>query len=106
MRKKISIEFITITALGILATLFFSMWVSYDMIKDQVMEEIRSYAYLLSSLGETISWNQFDDLKNELRVTVVDLDGNGTPSYLGNSNIISITPSLSISRISTLFIVK
>lgn len=78
MRKKISIEFITITALGILATLFFSMWVSYDMIKDQVMEEIRSYAYLLSSLGETISWNQFDDLKNELRVTVVDLDGNVT----------------------------
>lgn len=88
MRKKISIEFITITALGILATLFFSMWVSYDMIKDQVMEEIRSYAYLLSSLGETISWNQFDDLKNELRVTVVDLDGNVTyDNYVDSSEL-------------------
>ena len=78
MKKKIHIHFMLITAVAILSTVFFSLWVSYDMIKDQVMEEIRSYAFLLRDINanENISWESFDSIQDELRITVVEQDGN------------------------------
>ena len=77
MKKKIHIHFMLITAIAILSTLFFSMWVTYDMIKDQVMEDIRSYAYLLRDIhtNESISWNHFNSIQEELRITVISEDG-------------------------------
>lgn len=77
MRKKIHIQFMLITAIAILCTVFFSLCVSYDMIKDQVMEEIRSYAYLLRDINvnENISWESFESIQDELRITVVEEDG-------------------------------
>lgn len=78
MRKKIHIQFMLITAIAILCTVFFSLCVSYDMIKDQVVEEIRSYAFLLRDINanENISWESFDSIQDELRITVVEEDGN------------------------------
>ena len=78
MKKKIHLHFMIITAVAILSTVFFSLWVSYDMIKDQVMEEIRSYAFLLRDINanENISWESFDSIQDELRITVVEQDGN------------------------------
>lgn len=77
MKKKIHIQFMLITAIAILLTVFFSLWVSYDMIKDQVMEEIRSYAFLLRDIhaNEKIAWESFDSIQEELRITVIELDG-------------------------------
>lgn len=75
MKKKISLEFIIIASLGILSTLFFSMWISYDMIKEQVIKEIRIDAWMLEKLGKNVEWSRFDELQNELRITVVDLSG-------------------------------
>ncbi len=78
MKKKIHIHFMMITAVAILSTVFFSLLVSYDMIKDQVMEEIRSYAFLLRDINanENIAWDSFDSIQDELRITVVETDGN------------------------------
>ena len=66
-----------ITAVAILLTLVFSLWVSYDIIKDQVMEEIRSYAYLLRDVNanESIAWETFDSIHDEIRITVINRDG-------------------------------
>lgn len=77
MKKKIHIHFMLITAIAILSTVIFSLWVSYDMIKDQVMEEIRSYAFLLRDINAnaSISWESFDSIQDELRITVVEEDG-------------------------------
>ncbi len=77
MKRKIHIHFMLITAVAILATVFFSLWVSYDMIKDQVMEEIRSYAYLLHDVNanQNIAWEDFNSVQDELRITVVAGDG-------------------------------
>ena len=77
MKRKIHIHFMLITAIAILATVFFSLWVSYDMIKDQVMEEIRSYAFLLRDIhaNEKIAWESFDPIQEELRITVIESDG-------------------------------
>lgn len=77
MKQRIHIHFMLITAIAILSTVFFSLWVSYDMIRDQVMEEIRSYAFLLRDINATgnISWESFDSIQDELRITVVKEDG-------------------------------
>ena len=47
------------------------------MLKKQIMEEIRSYAYLISDLSqqEEIPWERFDSSQEELRVTIVENDG-------------------------------
>lgn len=78
MKKKINLHFMLITAIAILATLFLSLWISYDMIRDQVVEEIRSYAYLLRDINENehISWENFDSIADDVRITVVEEDGN------------------------------
>lgn len=77
MKKKINLHFMLITAVAILSTLFLSLWVSYDMIKDQVVEEIRSYAYLLRDINENehISWENFDSIHDDVRITVIQVDG-------------------------------
>lgn len=77
MKKKIHLHFMLITAIAILSTVFFSLWVSYDMIKDQVVDEIRSYAFLLRDINtnEKISWENFNSIKDDLRITVVSEDG-------------------------------
>ena len=77
MKKKINLYFMLIAAIAILSTLFLSLWVSYDMIKEQVMDEIRSYAFLLRDINanEKISWENFDSIHDELRITVVHEDG-------------------------------
>lgn len=77
MKQKIHIHFMLITAIAILSTVFFSLWVSYDMMKDQVMDEIRSYAFLLRDINanENISWENFNSIQDEVRITVVTEDG-------------------------------
>lgn len=78
MKKKISLHFILLTAIAILATLVLTLAISYDMLKQQVIEEIRSYAYLLADISENekIPWSNFDAIEDELRITVVQGDGN------------------------------
>ena len=44
MKKRIYLHFLLIAAIAILTTLTFSMVVSYEMIRDQVYEEIQAYA--------------------------------------------------------------
>ena len=77
MKKKIYIHCMALAVIAILETLLLTLGVSYDMLKKQVMEEIRSYAYLISDIAqqEEIPWERFDSSQEELRVTIVENDG-------------------------------
>lgn len=77
MKKKIYLHCMVLAAIAILETLLLTLGVSYDMLKKQVMSEIRSYAYLISDIsdGEDMAWSYFNSLNNELRITVIENDG-------------------------------
>lgn len=66
-----------VTAIAILSTLFLTLFVSYDMVKEQVMEEIRSYAFFLKNLydNEGIDWETFGKAQEDIRITAVSPDG-------------------------------
>ena len=79
MKKRIYLHFLLIAAIAILMTLTFSMVVSYEMIRDQVHEEIQAYAYLLQDVfsEENPDWEKLTNIKteDELRITVIQNDG-------------------------------
>lgn len=77
MKRKIYLYFMIVMAIAILSTLFLTLFVSYDMVKEQVTEEIRSYAYLLKNLyeNEGINWQNFGGLRDDIRITAVRADG-------------------------------
>lgn len=78
MKKKINLYFSLVTAAAILATLLLSLFVSYDVIENQVTEEIRSYAYMIRNIynsGDMIDWEGFGASQEDVRITVVEKDG-------------------------------
>ena len=77
MKRKIYIHCMILAVIAILETLLLTLGVSYDMLKKQVMEEIRSYAHLISGLSmqEEIPWDEFELQQEELRITVIQNDG-------------------------------
>ena len=77
MKKKINSHFIILTMVAILVTILLSTFISYTVLKSEVMEDLESYAH---ALKET---NTFNDTENidynphvkNLRITVVREDG-------------------------------
>lgn len=70
MKKKINTYFMTVSALVILATLLLSLFVSYDVIKAQVLEELKTYAAFLEDNPAL-----YQRVEERLRITVVSQDG-------------------------------
>lgn len=70
MKRKINMYFMTVSALAILATLLLSLFVSYDVIKTQLMEELKSYAVLLQNEPKL-----YDRMMDGIRITVVSQQG-------------------------------
>lgn len=70
MKRKINLYFMTVSGLVILATLLLSLFVSYDVIKAQVMEELKAYTVLLQDRAEL-----YGAVADGLRITVVSGDG-------------------------------
>lgn len=82
MKKKINLYFMTVSALAIFATLLLSLFVSYDVIKTQVMEELKSYAVLLQDKEEL-----YNSVMDGLRITVVSDSGEVCYDNQANENI-------------------
>lgn len=77
MKKKINMQFLMITAIAIIFTAIFSCIIFYEIFKTEVMEEIKSYAYLLAASN---SFEELEENLNEknirnLRITVINKDG-------------------------------
>lgn len=86
MKKKINLQFLIMSVTAIILTLVISTLVSYEVLKDEVMEDLHTYARVLVETGafsdmDHISYNAKED---GLRVTVIAEDG--SVEYDSNAN--------------------
>lgn len=86
MKKKINLQFLIMSVTAIILTLVISTLVSYEVLKDEVMEDLHTYARVLVETGafsdmDHISYNAKED---GLRVTVIAEDGG--VEYDSNAN--------------------
>lgn len=77
MKKKINLQFLIMAFTAILLTLVISAAVSYEVLKNEVMDELRTDAHILLKTGAFTTQESFTyDAKNDgLRITLVAEDG-------------------------------
>lgn len=77
MKKKINLQFLIISAVGILLTMCLSTVVFYELFKNEVMDELKTYAQMLKSAEakENILNGSYNVNINNLRITIVEDDG-------------------------------
>lgn len=77
MKKKINVQFMIIASLAILSTLGLVIGMFYELFKNQVFEDLRTYTYILKNVveleraEENNCWNI-----DNLRITIIENDGN------------------------------
>ena len=86
MKKKINLQFLIMSVTAILLTLVISTLVSYEVLKDEVMADLRTYANVLIDTGAFSDMQHvpYDAKEDRLRVTVVAEDG--SVAYDSNAN--------------------
>lgn len=104
MKKKINIQFLIITLLAILTTVSLSIFVFYELFKQEVMADLKTNTQLLV---ETDAWEQIvekkdagalDDGVKQLRLTLVDGTGEvilDTNAEVGSMDNHSARPEIS-----------
>ena len=78
MRKKINAQFLLITAVEIILTVFLSVFVCYNLFQEEVISSLRTYAHVIKSSGifdEQSDASLQDDAVEGLRITLIDEDG-------------------------------
>ena len=107
MKKKINIQFLIITLLAILTTVSLSIFVFYELFKQEVMADLKTNTQLLV---ETDAWEQIvekkdagalDDGVKQLRLTLVDGTGEvilDTNAEVGSMDNHSARPEISQDR--------
>ena len=77
MKKKINLQFMFISAVGILLTFCLSTVIFYELFKSEVVDELKTYADVIQ---ETQSYDQilqgeYDPDVDDLRITMIKKDG-------------------------------
>lgn len=77
MKKKINLQFMFISAVGILLTFCLSTVIFYELFKSEVVDELKTYADVIK---ETLSYDQilqgeYDPDVDDLRITMIKKDG-------------------------------
>ena len=77
MKKKINLQFMFISAVGILLTFCLSTVIFYELFKSEVVDELKTYADVIK---ETQSYDQilqgeYDPYVDDLRITMIKKDG-------------------------------
>ena len=80
MKKKINLQFLIMSVTAIILTLVISTLVSYEVLKDEVMEDLHTYARVLVETDHI----SYDAKEDGLRVTVIAEDG--SVEYDSNAN--------------------
>lgn len=77
MKKKINIQFILITMLAIIITVFSVSFVYYELFKDEVMEDLKTYAHVLiySDSYQNAEKNVKGFQDDKIRITMIRPDG-------------------------------
>lgn len=86
MKKKINLQFLIMSVTAIILTLVISTLVSYEVLKDEVMEDLHTYARVLveTSAFSDMDHISYDAKEDGLRVTVIAEDG--SVEYDSNAN--------------------
>lgn len=86
MKKKINLQFLIMSVTAIILTLVISTLVSYEVLKDEVMEDLHTYARVLVETGAFSDMDHisYDAKEDGLRVTVIAEDG--SVEYDSNAN--------------------
>lgn len=86
MKKKINLQFLIMSVTAIILTLVISTLVSYEVLKDEVMEDLHTYARVLVETGAFSDMDHisYDAKEDGLRVTVIA--ENGSVEYDSNAN--------------------
>ena len=77
MKKRINFQLITIAVIAIVSTMIMVTAVCYESFKHQIMEDLKTYAYLLkntTALSDIMKSN-YDSSNDNVRITVVDESG-------------------------------
>ncbi len=76
MKKKINVQFMMIASLAILSTLGLVIGTFYELFKNQVFEDLRTYTYILKKIAEleNVEENNCWNVDN-LRITIIESDG-------------------------------
>lgn len=91
MKKKINLQLMTIAVIAIFSTMVLVAAVCYDLFRQQILDDIKTYAYLLKDTGalmEIIDKNYISDRDNP-RITVVDESGDVVYESDGNAESMS-----------------
>ena len=74
MKKKINIQFITVSSFAVMITAAVSMLLFYHIFKNQVFDDIEAYAHVIQPLDQQF-WEQEKNLlrleEDGLRITLV-----------------------------------
>lgn len=87
MRKKINAQFILITAVAIFLTVFLSVFVCYNLFREEVVGSLKAYAHVIKSAGIFDGREEVFAAEpvEELRITLINEDG--TVSFDSNADI-------------------
>lgn len=80
MKKKINIQFIMIAALAIVVTALSAMLVYYNILKEQVLGDLKAYAHVIEllnidDLAVELEKDPYNPIDDDLRITLIGTDG-------------------------------
>lgn len=75
MKKKINAQFIIIGIFAVIATLFMSVLVCYNIFKQQIIEDLKGYAQIIMESDEGMMASVSNITPENVRVTLIDAEG-------------------------------
>ena len=77
MKKKINLQFMFISAVGILLTFCLSTVIFYELFKSEVVDELKTYADVIKETQsyDRILQGEYDPDVDDLRITMIKKDG-------------------------------
>lgn len=76
MKKKINLQLLEIATLAIISTMVITVAIFYNLFTNQVMDDLKSYTYIIEKLAKDQNFKQLNELNSEhLRITIIGQGG-------------------------------
>lgn len=89
MKKKINAKFMLISAIAVVVTGMCSMFIFYNILKEQIFDDLAANASVISMMNPELLAEEIPtDLKKEgLRITIIEVDGTVIYDSLGDEDV-------------------